>query len=751
MCLLQKAKWISYQNAPVLIGDRRAEEKTTAQLMRREFMLQKPVRKATLSISGLGYCVAYTNGERVSDTVLNPAFTDYTKSVMYNVYDIGNLCVGVNCIAVSLGDGFYNATTEDVWNFVNATWRDHSRLALALEIVYADGETEALLSDTRFRGIQGPVVFNAVRNGTTYDARLAPDGWTQPGFDDNGWNQAVVVNAAPGVLKEQTHLPIRVMAEYACEVNKISPKLWVFDAGVNTAGRAKIALTAHRGAVVRMQYGERLHADGTLDVSKIAGFCRSGAFQTDTYIACGIGREEFCGEFAYHGFRYISVTCEDGIPADFTLVAQEMRSAMTARGGFTCSDDMLNAIQRAATQATKTNMHGMPTDCPHREKNGWTGDAQLSAEQTLLNFNPMSIYNKWMGDFIDAQLPSGQLPGIVPTPGWGYTWGSGPAWDSAIVEIPYMQYLYCGDRDILAQMYAPIKKYIGYMDRMAENGICCFGLGDWCAPKSNTVACDNALTDTAYYYYDTRRTAEIAKILGHSPEAAVYAEKAAGIKAAFRKRFIADGKAARLTVPHCQTAFGCILYQGLAEADEKEAFANALVAQVEADGRKTTCGILGAKYVYNTLCRFGRADLVYALVSTPEYPSLGYMLAQNATTLWEDYEGSESLNHHMYGDISAVFYKYFAGIQPCAERPGFRHTRFAPQFAAPLSHAEAWHESPFGKVSIAWERRSDCIAIETSVPQGCTADITLPSGFRLTAREHELKPGVTRLVAQACM
>jgi len=744
MSAFKNAKWISHQHETVSVGNRNVPEQSTAQLLRKEFTLTKPVRSAQLTIVGLGYYIAYTNGARVSDSVLNPAFTDYNKTVMYQVYNISNLAEGANCIAVSLGDGFYNATTLDVWNFINTPWKSHSKLKMLLSVVYQDGTTDEIVSDTSFRGIKGPVVFNAIRNGTTYDARLAEKGWKMAGFDDSAWSKAVIVNAAPGALREQTHLPIRVMTEYECTVNKISDKLWVFDAGINTSGWAKIRCTAARGTTLRMQYGERLDANGRLDLAKIAQFCLSGDFQTDVYIARGEGVEEFCGEFAYHGFRYIEVTCEDGIPADFTLVAQEVRSAMTERGSFACSDETLNAIQKATVQATKTNMHGMPTDCPHREKNGWTGDAQLSAEQALLNLDPMTIYRRWMDDFIDAQRPSGQLPGVIPSPGWGYNWGSGPAWDSAIVEIPYMQYLYCGDTEILAHMYAPIKKYIAYMDGMAEDGICCFGLGDWCAPGATDGYCDIALTDTAYYYCNTKRTAEIASILGFADEAALYAEKAALIKAAFRKRFIKDMATATLAVPHCQTAFACIVYQGLLDETEQAAFIDALEKQILADGRKTTSGILGAKYVYNVLCRAGKADLVLDLIRGPEYPSLGYMIAQGATTLWEDFQGGASLNHHMFGDVSAIFYKYFAGLAPCAEKPGFRHTVFAPKFAVKLDYAQAWHESPYGKVGIEWRREGDTIRIDITVPEGCTGELVLPDGY--AAVQTRLAAGKTMVV-----
>jgi len=747
MTIFGTAKWICHQYRPIFLGNQ-GEETSTAQLLRKEFTLTKAVQSAKLTITGLGYYIPYINGRRLTDSVLNPAFTDYTKTVMYQTYNIDNLVAGANCIAVSLGDGFYNATTRDVWNFINAAWRDNSKLILSLGITYSDGTADSIVSDTSFKGTQGPVVFNAIRNGTTYDARLEQPGWTSPGFDDSAWTRAEIVPAAPGVLKEQTHLPIRMMAEYPCTVNKISDTLRIYDAGVNTSGWAKIKLTAAAGTTIRMRYAERLDADGLLDNEQIKSFCLSGDFQTDVYIAKGHGREEFNGEFAYHGFRYIEVTCADGIPADFELVAQEVRSAMTEHGAFTCSDGTINAIQKATVQATKTNMHGLPTDCAHREKNGWTGDAQLSAEQALLNLNPMSLYRKWMDDFIDAQRPSGQLPGIIPTPGWGYSWGCGPAWDSAIVEIPYMQYLYCGDTEILSHMYEPIKKYIAYMDGMAENGICCFGLGDWCPPDSAAVHCDTALTDTAYYYYDTKRIAEIAGILGFAADAAFYASKAADIKAAFRNRFIKDIHSATLTVPHCQTAFACIVYQGLLEANEQAPFVDALEKQILADGRKTTSGILGAKYVYNVLCQFGKADLAFDMIATPEYPSLGNMIARGATTLWEDFQGGTSLNHHMFGDVSAVFYKYFAGLSPSTEGAGFQHTVFAPNFVEKLSHAQAWHESPHGKLGIAWRREADGIHLEITIPPACIGTLRLPAGYAAAPSQARLSAGRTTLIVR---
>jgi alpha-L-rhamnosidase len=400
---------------------------------------------------------------------------------------------------------------------------------------------------------------------------------------------------------------------------------------------------------------------------------------------------------------------------------------LASRGEFSCSNDVLNAIQRCTRWSTLGNFHGMPTDCPHREKNGWTGDASLSAEQVLLNFAPETAYRKWLRDFHDCQRESGQLPGIVPTGGWGFNWGSGPAWDSALILIPWYLYLYRGDLAVLAGNYQRMKLYVDYMTSMAADNIVDYGLGDWCVPHEPSLerTCPSKVTDTAYYYVDSLILGQAAELLGKAADGKKYRALAGRIRKSFRKHFV-DSKTGQVS-GKSQTALACALYQGLAEGDEAANILATLVAQVEASNRHHDCGILGCKYLLNCLADHDRADLAYVIASQTDYPSWGNWIVQGATTLWEDFRGHTSRNHHMFSDISAWFYRALAGIKPDPRAPGFKNVIIEPNVVGNLTWVKAWHLSPYGRIESEWEAKAGEIHLRVVIPPNSRGEIHVPT------------------------
>ena len=755
-CFGWNAKWITATPITVMVGNKsQSRSESTAPYLRREFEIRKPVEDATLYISGVGYYECYINGVSVKDTVLDPAFTEYDKAVMYKTHKIGNLRQGTNAIGVSLGDGFYNAATDDVWNYVNAPWRDHAKCILILHIRYTDGGEEEIVSDGRFVGTTGPLILNDVRSVEAYDARLELGDWTMPGYDDSAWTPVRITKAPGGALVGQYTTPIRIVAEYEPEtITKISDREWLVDVGVNTAGWLKISLSAPAGTELVMRYKERNDPEAE-KANPIWGCLKPNEkenVQVSRYITKGQGRESWHPVFQYHGFRYVSVFCESGIPADLEVTVQEVRSDLEVAGGFTCSDPIVNQIQELTCRATRTNFHNMPTDCPHREKNGWTGDAQLSAEQLLLNFHGAAAYDRWLDDVIRAQRPTGQLPGIVPSTGWGFNWGSGPAWDSVCAVLPYAMYLYCGDLRVLQKMYPVVKKYLDFCQSMATDNICAWGLGDWCPPKKmeGHQPCEVAVTDTGYYYLDTCIAVKMATLLGEHDEARVYRQKAKEIRASFRRHFIkrADSQLALSNCTASQATLAAMLYFGMVEAEEKELFLHELKEQIRAMDNHFDVGILGAKFICHVLIDEGEAELMLKAATNPTFPSWGNMVLQGATTLWENWDGHASQNHHMFGDISACFYRGLAGIRPDENAPGFRNTVFRPQFVSSLNHVKAWHDSPYGRIVSEWERHGKKIEWRVGIPAGCTGQVILPAGMKfadpaqathLTSGNYELQ------------
>ncbi len=728
-----EAKWITADPRFVDIGNHN-KRSSTAPYMRREFTIDKPVADAVLYISGLGYYECYINGVSVKDTVLDPAFTEFDKAAMYRTHRITSLKQGKNAIGIVLGDGFYNADTEEVWNYINAPWRDHSKCICVLNIRYEDNTTEQIVSDQTFKGTQGPIVANDVRALEKYDARLELGDWTLPGYDDAKWQPVTITKGPGGELVGQYTTPMRVVDTYKPrEIKKISDTVWLVDVGFNTAGWAEISMTAEAGAEITLRYGEEFdeNLEHTRRMPNWIGKRDRENFQKDCYIAKGCGTETWHPIFKYHGFRYIVIECESGIPKDLTVVIQEVRTDLKQAGSFHCSDEMVNKIQEITCRATKTNFHGMPTDCPHREKNGWTADAHLSAEQLLFNWDGAAAYDRWLDDVIRAQRKNGQLPGIIPSTGWGYNWGSGPAWDSVCAVIPYTMYLYCGDTRVLEKMYPCVKRYLAFCETMAVDNICEFGLPDWCAPiDAWHKQCEGRVTDTAYYYYDTLTASKMAKILGIDKEAASYAKRASEIRDSFRKHFIkrADGEL-ELGCTKCQTSLSCMLYFGLVEEEERPLFLQELINEIHERDDHLDVGVPGVKFICNALVEAGEMELLLKVSTTTTYPSWGYMISEGATTLWENWQGQDSQNHHMHGDISACLYKGIAGIHVDEENPGFKNTIFKPQFVSTLNDAEAEHMTPYGRVASRWKREGNDIRLVLEVPVNCTGELVVPKGW----------------------
>jgi len=695
-----------------------------APLFRKLFLFSKRPRQARIYICGLGYHELRLNGEKVGDHVLDPAFTRYDKRVLYVTYDVTDqLKKGWNALGVILGNGWYNMHTRAVWNFDQAPWRDRPVLLCQLEVTFADGSKRTIATDGTWHVATGPIVFDSIRNGETYDARLEKDGWDTADCDDADWPLAAIDAGPKGALKAQMMPPIKVTQTIE-PVKVTEPKtgIYVFDMGQNMAGRARLKVSGPAGTKIVMKYGERLHEDGTVDQQEIGQHIKSGQPQTDTYILKGRRTETWEPRFVYHGFQYVEVTGLPGKPNRTTLQGRVAHTAFEKAGTFACSNELFNRIQKNTLWSYVSNFHGYPTDCPHREKNGWTGDAHLAAETGLYNFHSASAYAKWMDDFKDEQRDSGELPGIVPTGGWGYQWGNGPAWDSAYVLIPWYLYEHCGDTRVLAEHYDRLKRYVDYLTTKAEDHIVSIGLGDWAPAKSKTP---ENVTSTGYYYRDALIVSQIARLLGKSDEARKYGALALKIREAFNKAFyhaetgLYDGGT--------QTAMSCALYHGLVPPQEQEKVAGNLVAMIEKNDGHLDAGILGTKYLIDCLTAHGRADVVYEMATRTTYPSWGRWLEQGATTLWEQWDGNASRNHIMFGHISAWFYQTLAGIQRGGDAVAFKHIVIKPQLLGDIEWVKAEHESMYGAIKSAWEIRGDKFRLEVTIPANATATVYVPS------------------------
>jgi len=542
-----------------------------------------------------------------------------------------------------------------------------------------------------------------------------------------------------GVLFSQQAPPCRVVETLpAVSFQEVKPGSWVFDFGQNLAGWAHLRVAGPAGTEVTLRYGERLLENGELDQEHIAQFVKVGVFQTDRFILAGEGTESYETRFTYHGFQWVQVEGLPQPPTSETLVARVVQSDFAPAGTFTSSDETLNQLQELTLWAYRGNFVGIPTDCPHREKNGWTGDAQLACETGLYNFNAANAYAHWLGTVADAQRASGQLPGIVPTGGWGFNWGSGPAWDSALIVIPWQMYLFRGDAEILTRLYPNMKRYVEFAVALADagDGLIKYGLGDWCPPP-DTASAPRDLQTTAIVLGDCQIMGQVARLFGHDADAARFDEMAARLRASWRAAYLTrDGGVAGDE----QTSLGCALHYGLLEPEEKPAVVSRLLDAVKKAGGRPTFGILGAKWVPRALADAGYVEEAFEMIRGEEFPGWVHWLRQGATTLWENWDGEASRNHIMFGDISAWLYRYLGGIRPLEAYPGFEQFTLAPQLVDSLQWVHAEHDSPYGKITSEWTRNGATVEFRVTVPANTVAHWT-PPGSRGPGVGQTLEPG----------
>lgn len=641
--MITSAKWIK--------GNMQSADASS--LLRKVFYIKDKIQKATLQICAVGLGVCTINGQNVTEEVLSTPYTKYDKRLIFNEYNVSAfLTKGKNIIVVHLGNGFFCENTK-TWNDINAPWHNLPRCSIALMIECESGEKEYILSDDTWETMFGPCVYNHMRQGEWYDARLIDKEFFSVDSEKK-YDNAIVTQSPGGKLEKMDMPPIRILESII--PTKIGEN--IYDFGANISGFAQITVVGESGQEIKLIYDEILNAK-EVNKRNVAQFMikeEKLLQHEDVYVCGGNGREVYAPSFCYHGFRFVTV---ENAPKDFEIVAKYLYTDLKQIGDFSCNDETLNKIHQASLRSTLSNYVGIPTDCPHREQNGWTGDALMSLDQCLMNFDMVKAYKKWLNDFKDAQRPSGQLPGIIPSAGWGYNWGSGPAWDSALIHIPYKTYLIAGDDSLIKQTWENMHAYMNFMDSMAINDLVDYGLEDWCYPSDCLTgkAIPAIITDTAYYHINCLYMAKMSKLMGENP--APWIEKADRIKKAWRTKFLNN-----IEYRKNQTLLACAIYQKLVDKEEIPILAKELADLVVSNGYHIICGILGVKYIFSVLSENGYADVLYKAVVNPDYPSYAFWINSGMTTLgetWRPYRSSG--NHHMFSEVDNWFYRYVAGIR----------------------------------------------------------------------------------------
>lgn len=404
----------------------------------------KKIKSARAYIAVAGLYEMYINGNKIGDHRLDPVYTRFDRRNIYVTYDVtANLKKGKNAIGVLLGNGWYNHQSLAVWDFEKAPWRNRPTFCLNLRITYEDGSTEVIATNEKWKTSLSPLTLNSIYTGEHYDARLEQPGWNTIDFEDNSWKSVISRDAPSENIVAQALHPIRNVDEIPAQsIERINDTTWIFDLGRNIAGVSQINVKGEEGTVVKLKHGERLYADGSVDLSNIDVYYRpkddSDPFQTDIFILRGKETEQFMPRFNYKGFQYVEVTSSKPIELNKkSLTAYFMHSDVPQRGKLQSSSPLINKIWEATNNSYLSNLFGYPTDCPQREKNGWTGDGHFAIETALFNFDGITVYEKWIADHRDEQQSNGVLPDIIPTGGWGYGTANGTDWTSSIAIIPW--------------------------------------------------------------------------------------------------------------------------------------------------------------------------------------------------------------------------------------------------------------------------------------------------------------------------
>ena len=732
-----KARWID-DGKPLPQEDADFYRDDPAPLFRREFKVSGPVRSARLYISALGYVHARLNGNAVGDHHLDPLWTLPNKRVFYSVYDVGkNLAQGNNCLGVTLGNGWYNPLPLRMWGHVNLRQRlpvGRPQFIAQLAIEYVDGSRQLLVSDSSWKVTPGPILRNSIYLGEKVDARKAIEGWDRPGLDDRAWDSALIAPAPEGLLQGQPLPPIKVTASVKpVGITEPSDGVYIVDMGQNFGGWARFTFDVPAGTEITMRYGELLYENGALNpMTSACGQIKrqkpgadgspAVAWQGDTYVARGGGPETYTPRFTFHAFRYVEITGLPRRPSLDEIEGLRMNCAVEPVGSFSCSNDQFNRIQTMCQWTFLSNLFGVQSDCPHRERFGYGGDLVATSDAFMLNYDMANFYAKAVRDWHDSALPNGMLTDTAPSVGIQYC---GVGWAMAHPHLLVQLYRYYGDRRIIEEQYGTSKRWLDLVRSQNADHIVEKGLHDHEALEKEK----SPPMITPLYCESARMLSRLARILGKERQADEYDRLVENIRGAYIENFLDPGTG--VVASGIQSVQGFALFLNMLPADERPAALSHLVADItdKHNGHLTT-GIFGTRYMLDVLSREGRAEVVHNIVNLRDFPGWGNMLEQDATTLWEHWEFSDntfSHNHPMFGSVSQWFYNWLGGIEPTVDAIGFDAFTFQPQFLEDLDWVRCTHRSVRGSISCDWKRRGDRVALDLHVPVNTSATLILPT------------------------
>lgn len=734
-----KAQWIGKDDAEsIIIGDDKSRD-LPARYLRRAFSIDSKVKQATLYISGMGWGQTFINGKPVSRDVFGTLQTDYTKTVYYNTYDVTSLLrKGNNAIGTVLGNGYvlgFNA---------GCTSYGLPRLKAQLVVETVKGVV-TIVTDGEWKvTTEGPIQRNNLWNGERYEAAREVKGWTTAAFDDSHWQQAQTLTAPAGIEMPQPCPGMQIQKEFkAKSVRRTSAGTYIIDMGQNMVGQLRVRLVGKKDVPVVIRHAEILDPK---DNDKLYVANLRSAKCTDTYVPAIDGTFTYQPQLTYQGFRYVEISGIDRAPKAKDIMGCVIYDGMVDQGTFHCDNELLNKLHENAYWGIIGNYHGMPTDCPQRdERMGWLGDHAMGCFGENFLLDNGALYYKWLQDVWDTQDDDGLIADVAPA--FWVVRNKDVAWGALSVYATFMLYRRYNDINAVQKYYPFLQNYINYLDHNLKDGLVTTNAyGDWCMPPERADLIhsqdparktDGSLISSAMYYSMLTMMGQLAMQLGKEGDMLFYDRQQQKLKDAYNRHFYhaESGSYSNNTV----TANLLSLEFGLVpDGDEEKVLQN--IVDVTRDTYKDhiSCGVVGMQHLLTCLTRTGHLDQAMRIILQKDYPSFGYMIEHDATTVWELWNGDtadpamNSGNHIMLlGDVLPWMYGGLAGIKQSPWSRAFKELDMSLCMPDELNHVKATHNTPYGKVSSEWKRTDGGIEWEVEIPANTTARIHVPSGYTI--------------------
>jgi alpha-L-rhamnosidase len=728
-----------------------------ATMVRKEFDVRGPIKRAVASVTGLGLYEMRINGRRVGDAMLTPDWTRYCKRIRYRTYDVTDLLrEGRNAVGAQLGGGWWTGPMAFGLPMLNARFC----FLMRLDIELADGSVHTIVTDPSWQtSDKGPIRRSGIYFGETYDATKEMPGWDEPGFAAADWSPAIALPYPDGsekaTLAAQCSEPICVAEElHPVKVTEPKPGVYVFDMGQNMVGWCRLKASAPAGTTITVRHAEILKNDGMIYTANL-----TNATQVAQYIWRG-GEATVEPHFTYYGFRYVEITGLSERPRKDALVGRVFYSGPSCTGTFQCSNELVNRVMHCIEWVQRANMMSAPTDCPQRaERLGWMGDIQAFAQTAIFQKDMAGFFTKWVPDIRDSQADDGRYPDVAPHTGDPNQGFSGvPAWGDAGIVVPWRTYQNYADRRMLEEHFESATRWIEFVRRNNPNLLWQKNRGndynDWLNgdtlelkdpyPRGISVV-PNEVFATAFFAHSTDIVAKMADVLGRKDDAAKYGKLFDDIKAAFRRAYVdSDGRVKGDT----QAGYALALHFNLLDDATRPKATEHLIAAIRKYKDHPSTGIQATHRMMLELTRNGRHDEAWRLLNLRTVPSWGYMIEMGATTIWERWdgyvkgrgsqdEGMNSFNHWAFGAVGEWIWRELAGINPDDAQPAFKHFVIRPRPCDGLGWVKARYDSIRGPIVSEWKTTNGRFQLHVEIPANTTATVWVPAKDASTVTESD--------------